>query len=252
MSNEHFTSRALPISCRGEQLLLHPQRVMYWPAGKTLFAADVHAGKEHVLARSGIAIPQGASEQTLLRLFTLCDDSQASSLVILGDFVHATPHTDESWLSVLSQLLDQRPELNVSIIAGNHDTRQSRDRIDPRIRWHAGAESLGPFVLQHEPGNDVRGYLLAGHLHPAWRLSSGTRQGIRAPVFWFRPDHAVMPAFGSFTGGMTIHPDPDEDSLYLVGEDCVIPVPLNSQPKRGARRGVRRSLRRGHQGAREL
>lgn len=230
-----FESVSLSIVCSGETLLLHPQRVMYWPAGRTLFAADVHVGKEHVFSRSGIAIPAGISETILQDLFSLCDDSGAVSLVILGDFVHSTPLSSESWLSALSAFLDERPQLNVSIVAGNHDTAQAQDMIDARIRWLPDADRLGPFVLQHVPGDDERGFLLSGHLHPVWRLSSGGRHSLRAPVFWFRQHHAVLPAFGSFTGGMLIEPDKQHDQLYMVGEDCVIQVPVHPARRRRAR-----------------
>ena len=221
-----FESQSLEICCRGEALLLHPKRVMYWPAGKTLFAADVHVGKEHVFARSGIAIPAGVSEVVLQELFALCDRSGADTLIILGDFVHSTPLLSEGWLSTLSALLDDRPSLTMKIIAGNHDTAQAQGMVDERIQWQKDAETLGPFVLQHAPADDSRGYLLSGHLHPAWRLSSGGRHSLRAPVFWFRQHHAVLPAFGSFTGGMLIKPDKRHDQLYMVGDDCVVQVPV--------------------------
>ncbi len=221
-----FESRSLQICCHEEVLFLHPGRVMYWPAGKTLFAADVHAGKEHVFARSGIAIPGGVSEHVLQLLFELCDESGAEHLVVLGDFVHSTPTSSESWLFALSALLDERPALDMRIITGNHDTLRAQETIDRRIRWTRESEILGPFVLRHAPGHDERGYLLSGHLHPAWRFSPGRRQGIRAPVFWFRQHYAVLPAFGSFTGGMLIEPDENQDRLYMAGDDCVIQVPI--------------------------
>lgn len=223
-----FESSALQIRCRDETLLLHPQRVLYWPAEKTLFAADVHVGKEHVFARSGIAIPAGISEDTLQRLFTLCDISGARRLIILGDFVHSTPLPGETWLATLSTLLDERPLLEVSIVIGNHDTAVAQSMTDDRVQWLCDSEMLGPFVLQHAPGDDDRGYLLSGHLHPAWRLSTSRRQSIRAPVFWFRERHAVLPAFGSFTGGMLITPDGAHDRLYMIGDEHVIPVPVSA------------------------
>ncbi|MGQ7844064.1 ligase-associated DNA damage response endonuclease PdeM [Granulosicoccus sp. 3-233] len=223
-----FVSQSLQVCCRNEDLLLHPKRVMYWPAGKTLFAADIHAGKEHVFARSGIAIPSGISEHILQDLFALCDASGADRLVVLGDFVHSTPLSSEAWLSTLSSLLDDRPVLSVRVIAGNHDTARAQETIDPRIGWQKDSEQLGPFVLRHAPGDDTRGYLLSGHLHPTWRLSSGGRHSVRAPVFWFRQHHAVLPAFGSFTGGMSITPDEHHDRLYMVGNDCVMQVPVRT------------------------
>ncbi len=220
-----FESLSLKISCVGEELWLHPQRVMYWPAGDTLFAADVHVGKEHVFSRSGIAIPGGISEDVLSRLFALCDDVQAGTLMVLGDLMHNTPLAGESWLGALSESMAQRPQLNVGVVAGNHDKAGGQTMTDDRIRWYQEATQYGPFVLQHEPSDNTSGYVLAGHLHPAWRLQAAGHRSIRAPVFWFRKQHAVLPAFGTFTGGMGIEPDKQHDQLYMTGENHVIAIP---------------------------
>ena len=69
-----FADQCLPVHHAGEQFLLHPDRVMYWPAQKILLAADVHMGKEHVFGRHGIAIPGGSSEATLKKLFELASN----------------------------------------------------------------------------------------------------------------------------------------------------------------------------------
>ena len=64
-----FSQQTLSTECCGENLLLHPDKVIYWPARKTLLAADIHVGKEATFARAGIPVPGGISEQTLN---TLC------------------------------------------------------------------------------------------------------------------------------------------------------------------------------------
>jgi len=223
-----FERLSLSINCAGEVLWLHPAHVMYWPARKTLFVADVHVGKEHRFGRSGIAIPGGISEQTLRDLFALCDQSGAERLMVLGDFMHAKPSAGESWLETLSVLLAERPALGIEIVAGNHDKPAGRSLLDGRVLWHADSIVEGAFVLVHEPVDDPRGYVLSGHLHPAWRLSTTRRGGVRAPVFWLRPGHAVLPAFGGFTGAARIEPDLRGDRLFMTGPDCVIEIPASA------------------------
>jgi len=190
--------------------------------------ADVHVGKEHVFGRSGIAVPGGISEATLQKLFTLVDRSRVSTLMVLGDFMHAAPLPQESWLVELSQQLDQRPRLTVHIVAGNHDKVSGRSLVDSRVVWHPDRLLKPPFVLQHEPANNAtqldQGYVLAGHLHPAWRVGHSRKSAIRAPVFWCNEHTCVLPAFGEFTGGKLIHPRSARDRIYMVGEDCVVDV----------------------------
>lgn len=201
---------------------------MYWPSQKILFAADVHVGKEHVFARYGIAIPGGISESTLQRLFKLAHGSGAERLIVLGDFMHNVPYATESWLSELSNLMDQHPTLNIDVIAGNHDKKAGRKLTDARIKWHAYSLEIGGLVLHHEPCKDPRGYVLCGHLHPAYRIGNSRRSGVRAPVFWFREHCAVLPAFGEFTGGVIIRPEGKGDALYMTGPDCVIAIPAKT------------------------
>lgn len=222
-----FERRSTVIQCCDETLWLVPERALFWPRASTLFIADVHMGKEHVFGRTGIAIPGGISESTLTQLFNLVDASGAERLVVLGDFLHAVPKRCESWLRTLSSHLDERASLAMSIVAGNHDKPAGQKLIDSRIPWTAESAVESPFVLRHEPGSDDRGYVLAGHLHPTWRIGRSRRGSVRAPVFWFGKQGAVLPAFGEFTGGQMIKPEPG-DRLFMTGPDCVLSVPVPS------------------------
>ncbi len=219
---DDFASQSLTIQCCEETLLLSPNKVLYWPARKTLFAADIHAGKEHSFARSGIPIPGGISEDTLDLLMHQVDRSGAERLIVLGDLLHSVPAANESWQAHLRELLKLRSELDLQVIIGNHDSAKARQTIQLPINWQQEIIEP-PFVCQHEPGPDNRGYVLAGHIHPVWQLSTGKRNRIKAPVFWFQQQLAVLPSFGLFTGGYQVQRQP-EDRVLMVGSDCVIEV----------------------------
>ena len=221
-----FADQCLAVEHAGQHFLLHPDRVMYWPAQKILFAADVHMGKEHVFGRHGIAIPGGLSESSLSRLFELARASDARRLIVLGDFLHNIPRRSENWLQQLSEQMNQSASLSVEVVAGNHDKRRGRLLTDERLVWHSQSIVIDNLVLHHEPCEDSRGFVLCGHIHPVWRLGSARRgASVRAPVFWFREHYAVLPAFGEFTGGMMIEPDANADSLYMTGPESVLAIP---------------------------
>ncbi len=232
-ATDQFARASIACDCQGETLWLHPERCLYWPARRTLLVADIHFGKEHSFGRAGIAIPGGISEHDLRRLSALIDGSGAENLIILGDFMHAAPARNEPWLLALSHFLDDHSDLDIQIVAGNHDKPRARLRVDERIRWQAESLVQHPFVLQHHPASDKRGYVLCGHLHPVYRVSTGRLPGLRAPAFWFRDNHAVLPAFGGFTGGMAVSPE-SGDRLYVAGPECVVHVPW--KPRTSARR----------------
>jgi len=223
-----MTQSALPfidVPCHGERLALHHERAVHWRARRTLFVADMHLGKEEVFGRMGVPIPHGPSVGNLATLARLVGDTGAERLCVLGDFMHAAPTPGERWLAALSAFLDAHATLEVEVVAGNHDRASGRSLIDSRVRWIDGSVHEAPFVLRHEPGDDPRGYVLAGHLHPVYRLGGSGRRGasLRAPAFWFRRRGAVLPAFGAFTGGEAIRPVRGE-RVFLAGPDCVVPV----------------------------
>jgi len=226
-----FEEQCLTINCEGERLLLHPKKVVFWASQSTLLAADVHVGKEHYFGRNGIAIPGGISETSLLDLFSLSAASSAKKLIILGDFMHSTPTHNESWLSNLSSLLQSHSGLDVIIVSGNHDKALGKKRVDNRIKWHDNALLCPPFIFQHKPDCDERGYVISGHLHPAWRISQSRRTSLKTPAFWFNEKYAVLPSFGAFTGGVVIDPINNTDRIYMVGPETVIQVPVQLTEK---------------------
>ena len=222
------------IDIGGATLTLLPQRGLFWAQENTLLVADVHLGKEHVFGRSGIAIPAGSSEKTLSRLSQLLTVTSATECIVLGDFFHDTPLPSDSWLTCVSEFLDQHPEINVSVVAGNHDKKRGQPMIDQRITWHSNPVHRAPFVLQHEPGSDERGHVLAGHVHPVVSLRKKFQRSLSGPCFWKQQHCTILPAFGDFTGGFSVSPSL-QDSVYLTGPDCVIPIPTTAVSTRRSR-----------------
>jgi DNA ligase-associated metallophosphoesterase len=207
---------------RGERALLHPERALLWPARRTLLIADPHFGKDDVFRRAGIALPRGPAIGDLQRLTLLIERHGCERLVVLGDFVHAATHDDDSFLHAFALWRRAHAQLDVDVIAGNHDRRESASRWASVAKWHTAPLSEPPFVFAHEPSARTQGYVLAGHIHPVMHLAR-MRRRLRVPVFWQRPDYLVMPSFGSFTGGATVEPE-SGDRVFAIGPERVIPL----------------------------
>ena len=79
----------------------------------------------------------------------------------------------------------------------------------------------GPFAFVHHPTTIDGRYVLAGHVHPAVRLSGPGRQHARLPCFWVRATGTVLPAFGDFTGTGIIEPAEDDRVFAVAGESVV-------------------------------
>jgi uncharacterized protein len=167
--------------------------------------------------------PEGSLLDDLARLSLALLRSGARRLVVLGDLLHARAGRDEHTLALISGWRAGHPELEMILVRGNHD----RSAGDPPAEWSMQVvdEPLvaPPFLLQHTPFESEPGYVIAGHLHPGVELSGRGGQRLKLPCFWFGPEIAVLPAFGSFTGLYSVHPRTG-DRVYVLAEGRVIPV----------------------------
>ena len=219
-----MTETAVALELAGENLLLHPQRALVWPARRTLFIADLHLGKDEVFRQSGIAIPEGGTLADLQRLDRLVDVYALNRVVLLGDFLHAAPRDESRYTQTFREWRVAHGALEFIVVAGNHDRRAAGRELVEVVQWHLDEWQLGPFVCRHHPGESALGHVLSGHVHPVITLHGTHRERARVPVCWLRPGCAVLPSFGSFTGGGDIDPA-DNDELYAFAAGRVWRVP---------------------------
>jgi uncharacterized protein len=212
------------IELAGERLLLHPDRALLWPAERTAFIADLHLGKSEIFRRSGIAIPEGHTTADLARLDRVIDSHALGRIVLLGDFLHAASPGASTHGEAFLAWRKRRSNLEFIVIAGNHDRRAAGRELANAVDWELRERRFGPFVCRHHPGDSPSGYVLSGHLHPVVVLFGSHRERARLPVCWLRPGHAVLPSFGSFTGGYEIEPSTG-DQMYAFAADRVWQVP---------------------------
>ncbi|MEC9373090.1 MAG: DEAD/DEAH box helicase, partial [Planctomycetota bacterium] len=80
-----------------------------------------------------------------------------------------------------------------------------------------------PFALRHDPAENEGAFTICGHLHPVASIQGRAKTGVRLRCFWFSSAVAVLPAFGSFTGGSSIRPGP-EDAVFVITPEGVFPL----------------------------
>ena len=207
----------------GERLVLLAERAAWWPAREALFVADFHLGKAASFRAAGIPLPSGTTTENVERLGRAIDRTGARHVVFLGDFLHSAEARAPRTLERFAAWRAGRPNVALTLVRGNHDRKAG----DPPVEWNVACveagESLGPFVLNHEPGPHAAGYALAGHIHPAVRLSGEGDESLRLPCFWFGKRHGVLPAFGAFTGSAVVRPRPG-DRVFVIAEEEVVRV----------------------------
>jgi uncharacterized protein len=213
------------IACRvaGEDLVLLAERAVYWPAKKALFIADFHLGKAASFRRLGVPVPYGTTNENVERLGRAIDKTGATRVVFLGDFLHSAEGRAPRTFERFGAFREERRAVEMTIVRGNHDKKAG----DPPDAWDVrcieAGEALGPFILNHEPGATRGGYALAGHIHPAVRLSASGEKSLRLPCFWFGARYGVLPAFGAFTGNAEVLPRRG-DQVFVIAEQEVLQV----------------------------
>ncbi|WDF55485.1 ligase-associated DNA damage response endonuclease PdeM [Mucilaginibacter sp. KACC 22063] len=212
------------LSLLGQDLLLLPEKAIYWKQEKALIAADVHLGKSGHFRKAGIAIPQGIAQEDLAVLSDLIAQYQPEKLIFLGDLFHSDKNTDWDWFVLWRE---QFPNLEIILVIGNHDI--IKDHHYHQLNIQTPKEYLlGPFLMLHHPQSHdsleaANGYVLCGHIHPGVRLSGKGRQSITLPCFTFGKRQGILPSFGKFTGRVAIRHQ-DNDQVFGVLNNKVIAV----------------------------
>ncbi|HEU4600669.1 MAG TPA: ligase-associated DNA damage response endonuclease PdeM [Steroidobacteraceae bacterium] len=206
------------IELAGEEVVLHRERALFWVARRTLFIADLHLGKSDFFRRAGIAIPEGTTQTDLERLTRLIDGFAIENVIVLGDFVHGRSSERAVHLELFMQWRRQHRAVNVVVVAGNHDRHVQGNREQWEVEWVQEGFRTGPFICTHHPRADTAGFVLSGHVHPVMKLQGSSRERVRIPVLQVRSDYAILPSFGSFTGGAEIEVEEDDRVFGFAAE----------------------------------
>ncbi|WP_395608841.1 ligase-associated DNA damage response endonuclease PdeM [Pseudomonas sp. B22129] len=206
-----------------QELLLLADKAVYWPARKCLLIADAHFGKASAYRSLGQPVPQGTTTENLLKLDRLLAAFECTQMIFLGDFLHGPGSHASGTLSALRAWRERHPDLTMRLIRGNHDKRAGDPPADLGIEVMAEPLLMGPFSLQHGPEVHSTHHVLAGHVHPVYRLRGKGRQSLRLPCFQIGRRMSLLPAFGAFTGGYSVERN-DDQQIFVVGDQAVWPV----------------------------
>jgi DNA ligase-associated metallophosphoesterase len=218
--------REQPVSICGKMFTADMSGALYWPAEDALIVADLHLEKGSAFARKGQMLPPYDTAETLARLAEALDRFDATTVVALGDSFHddaAAERMRPADIETLRLLQDGRDWIWVT---GNHDPSISA-RLGGLVRDEITVEGI---TLRHVPTTGRVTHEIAGHLHPAAKLS---RHGhsVRRPCFVGNGLRLVVPAFGAFTGGLNILDDAFEPlfgsdgmQVWMMGQEGLYPI----------------------------
>jgi len=217
MNTEHY------LTIKNHQFLLLADKAMYWPQQKALLVADVHFGKAAAYRALGQPVPQGTTSQNLHRLNALIDQYPTEQLIFLGDFLHAPKSHAPATLAALRNWRLQHANMQCILVRGNHDLRAGDPPPDLNIYVVTEPYLVGDFALQHIPKPHATHHVIAGHIHPTFRLLGKGRQSLILPCFHHEPAITLLPSFGDFTGGFLMDKNPNAQ-IFVTDSQCVWPI----------------------------
>lgn len=179
---------------------------LFWQAQRLLVVSDLHLEKGSSFAARGVLLPPYDTVATLSRLAAVIARHDPLMVIALGDSFHDRNAHERLSETNRDALMAMQVRRNWIWISGNHDPHLPSD-LGGVV---ASEVAIGPIVFRHEP-TGASGEI-AGHLHPKARVPTRGRS-IERRCFASDGERAVMPAFGAYTGGLSIR-DPAFSKIF--------------------------------------
>lgn len=230
---------------------------LFLPDHRALVIADLHLEKGTSRRERGVLLPPYDTQETLARVQQLVARVQPETVIALGDSFHDRAALNRLMPESRAVLDDLATRVALIWVTGNHDPLKGGTIPGSVVDDYR----LGSLTLRHVPMPEIipDAVEIAGHLHPKIRLRvAGHAMSRRCFVAGER--RVLMPAFGSYTGGLDVtmpairdlYPDLPEvwalghQRLYRLGTpawQASIARPRESpRSPSGKRRGVRSSV----------
>lgn len=210
----------------GAGLLADPSGALLWPEQALLVVADLHFEKGSSMARRGSLLPPYDTRTTLACLEAVLARFAPRTVISLGDGFHDGDASARLAADDRARLAALVARHDWIWLLGNHDPRP------PLGLGGRGATELevAGTTFRHIPAGEPGAPEIAGHLHPAARVTVRGRRLAR-PCFVGDARRMILPAFGSYTGGLDVF-DPAIAGLFaggfevaLLGDGRVHPLP---------------------------
>lgn len=180
----------------GVNLIAMGSGALWWPEQRLLCVSDLHLGKsERIARRGGGPLPPYDTRDTLNRLADDLERCHAETVVCIGDSfddLDAAQSLPESERLLITRL---QAGCRWVWIEGNHDPGP----VDLG-GTHLAERSVGPLTFRHI-ANPVAQAEVSGHYHPKVQLRLHGRT-VSRPAFLVDGNRVILPAFGTYTGGL--------------------------------------------------
>ena len=190
-------SRIATMDVAGVTLVADLSGALFWEEQSLLVVSDLHLEKGSSFAARGVLLPPYDTVATLGRLAVVIARHDPRMVIALGDSFHDRSAHDRLSRPDRDAIASLQVRRDWIWISGNHDPA-----LPTSLGGIVASEvAIGPIVFRHEPTGAAGE--IAGHLHPKARVATRARS-VERRCFASDGERAIMPAFGSYTGGLSI------------------------------------------------
>lgn len=189
--------QAQTVGVAGISLFADLSGALYWEDERLLVVSDLHLEKGSSFAARGVLLPPYDTVATLSRLSAVIARHDPRTVIALGDSFHDRDAHDRLSGSDREMIAALQSRRDWVWISGNHDPALPAD-LGGVV---ASEVAVGAIAFRHEP-TGASGEI-AGHLHPKARVT-GRGRSVERRCFAGDGIRVVMPAFGAYTGGLSI------------------------------------------------
>jgi DNA ligase-associated metallophosphoesterase len=197
LDDESSAALISTVDVAGVTLAADLSGALFWDEQRLLVVSDLHLEKGSSFATRGVLLPPYDTAATLGRLGAVIARHDPRMVIALGDSFHDRDAHGRLSAADRDAIAGLQVRRDWIWISGNHDPA-----LTPDLGGVVASEvAIGPIAFRHEPPGAVGE--IAGHLHPKARVSTRGRSMERR-CFASDGERAVMPAFGAYTGGLSI------------------------------------------------
>jgi len=165
--------------------------------------ADVHLGYGWALRRRGQLGPVG-DDLVCRKLMETVDELDPTSIVFLGDLVHAPKPAPEERAAVENTVRALAERAEVIVVLGNHDRGLVRDfpSLPATVcrQWEGG----GITAVHGDQALPTADHVVIGHLHPALGVIDHAGASHKMPIFVTGVELTLLPAFSPLAAGCNV------------------------------------------------
>ena len=212
------------INFANQELILLKDGAIFWPKTESIILGDLHLEKGSFFAMKGNFLPPYDSIDTLRKLSDIAKKNRVNKIFLLGDIFHDKSGIERLEKNAKELFSNICRSYDIKWILGNHDgntafTKQIFNKYTfKNISFVHKAEFTDEFEI-------------SGHFHPKVSYSYKTKR-LSNPCFLINDKKIIMPAFGSYAGGLDIKSEVIQKLLvnfevFMLGANNVVRLNKN-------------------------